>query len=136
MWQWIVVDNCANLYIYIYIYIYLKTTNLYWIAWLFLFYNLFLKGKDSGAKQGIIKRVILVKEVEEEYEKLKNSLMMKKKLSSKPLKKKVWNFTVKSKLFKRALIGWLINPHISVSICRSTVYYVPKKEAMEKCRNC
>ena len=79
MWQWIVVDNCANLYIYIYIY--LKTTNLYWIAWLFLFYNLFLKGKDSGAKQGIIKRVILVKEVEEEYEKLKNSLMMKKKLS-------------------------------------------------------
>ena len=80
-----------------------------------------MKGKDSGAKQGIIKRVILVKEVEEEYEKLKNSLMMKKKLSSKPLKKKVWNFTVKSKLFKRALIGGLINPHISVSICKYSI---------------
>ena len=65
----------------------MKTSNLYWIAWSILFYNLFLKGKDSGAKQGIIKSVILAKEAEEEYEKLKNSLMIKKKLSSNPLKK-------------------------------------------------
>lgn len=66
-----------------------------------------MKGKDSSAIQGIQKRVILDKEAEDEYERLKNSVMIKKKLSSKPLKK-VLKLAVKSKIFKKNLVGGLI----------------------------
>lgn len=65
-----------------------------------------MKGKDLGAREAI-KRVILDEEAEDEYVRLKNAVMIKKKLSSKPLKK-VLKLAVKSKIFKKNLVGGLI----------------------------